>query len=72
MIESFSSYGYGRPISDADRDYVKDVMARVQDELSDCGNTDEMFPEYGRIATFILANRRIAREVREVPNAPHR
>ena|ERR1700733_8904055 len=54
--------------SDADREKVRDVFARIIDEMSDCGQLEGMIPEYAWVVSHVLRNRRIARELSEVPS----
>jgi hypothetical protein len=56
------AYDYPRTIGPAEREQVKAVFADILEELSDVGNTSEMFVPYGIVANFVLANRRIQRE----------
>lgn len=60
------AYYRSRPITAEDRLYVRRVIAAVLMELDDNGNVSEMFPEYGIVISFILANRRIRSEITEI------
>jgi hypothetical protein len=57
------AYDYPRKITDVDRMLVRKAFAAILEELDDNGNTSEMFPPYARVIGFVLANRRIQREL---------
>jgi hypothetical protein len=56
-----------RPLEAGDKEYVKDVLRRVIDEIEDASETRTMFEPYAKIVNFALGNRKIRRQVAENP-----
>jgi hypothetical protein len=48
-----------RPCTSVNYNQVKEVFARVLEEMADCETTETMFEPYANLALYALSNRKV-------------